>query len=64
MTEEEYVIEMLCSLPKHLLLMRMNNNPKLPRWLLLIDIQYVIKALDCYDNVRYVNLRKEMYSEL
>ena len=42
MTEEEYVIEMLCSLPKHLLLMRMNNNPKLPRWLLSTDIQYVM----------------------
>lgn len=59
MTEYEYIIEMLCQIPKSLLQKRINNNPKIPNWLKNVSKETVKDALTKYDEIKYVEMRKE-----
>ncbi len=58
MTEKEYLLEMLCCLPKELILLKLNNSNNIPKWLKGIDNATVKEALDIYDTPKYVNIRK------
>ncbi len=58
MTEKEYLLEMLCCLPKELILLKLNNSNNIPKWLKGIDNATVKEALDFYDTPKYVNIRK------
>ena len=59
MTEKEYVIEMLCSLPEDLLISRKQKKSNIPKWLELIDDKDVEDACLVYNDEKYVKIRKE-----
>lgn len=64
MTEYEYQIEMLCCLPKQLLINKLNNVDSIPKWLKLIDEQTINEALCLYETGKYRNKREEMIKTL
>ena len=59
MTEEEYLLEMLCCLPKELLTQRMANARNVPAWLKGIEVEDVSCALRHYNDEAYQKMREE-----
>ena len=57
MTEKEWLIEMLCCLPKESLYNRINGKQSTPEWLSQISIEDVREALNLYDVEEYVTKR-------
>ena len=58
MTEKEYFIEMLCSLPKDILEDRINGSGNIPDWLIGIPYEDIKEALCHYDEKRYTVMRE------
>ncbi len=59
MTEKEWLIEMLCCLPKTTLINRAAGKKSGSEWLNRIDVKYVKDAIGVYDNEEYVKIREE-----
>lgn len=64
MTEHEYVLEMLCCLPKELLTSKLENSDMIPEWLLNIDNESISEALEHYDTEKYAKIREKMLNAL
>ena len=60
MTEKEYVIEMICSLPKYYLLARLKKNWPSPKIVRGFEEDVVREALQLYDCPKYKKMRKEL----
>ena len=60
MTEKEFILEMLCSLPISILETRVKNEyEKIPSWLNKIEITYVCEAIKHYNDEKYKMMRQE-----
>ena len=59
MTEKEWLIEMLCCLPKTTLIKRAAGKKTGSEWLNRIDVKCVKDAIGVYDNEEYVKIREE-----
>ncbi|MBQ8300816.1 MAG: hypothetical protein IJX57_02485 [Clostridia bacterium] len=57
--EREYIIQMLCSVPKELLQHKIKKSVGLPEWLTSINVSTVKEALKVYDEPKYVKFRKK-----
>lgn len=68
MTEHEYMIEMLCSLPKCLLEKRIfdlgQTRDNVPKWLINIEDDLIIEALSVYEKEYYIAKREEIRNAL
>ena len=64
MTEKEFVIEMLCCLPRELLELRHSGSDEIPDWLKKTDDALVQAAHDLYDDPKYIKMRKEQEDAL
>ena len=60
MTEKEFIIEMLCCIPKELLEKRKRNSIAVPNWLKKTEMDYVVEALGKYDDKYYRKIREDM----
>lgn len=59
MSEEQCIINMLCSLPKKILIDRIKGRKdRIPDWLNSIDLLYVQKAIEHYDDKKFIAMRK------
>lgn len=58
MTEKEFLLEMLCCLPKETLLLKLDNSTEIPKWLKNIDNHIVREAIDKYDSKKYSEHRE------
>lgn len=59
MTEQEYILEMLCSLPLELLKDRIHHKEhSVPDWLKNIDDNDVKQAILHYNDDLYIEIRK------
>ena len=58
MTEKEYLLEMLCCLPKELLQKRVKEQIEIQEyWLNEIDVEIIRQALLVYDEPMYKEIR-------
>lgn len=66
MSEKEYIVEMLCCIPKRTLTLRANHPASnfLPKWLKTTETDYIQEALRVYNEEKYVKMRKEMSKSL
>lgn len=66
MSEKEYVIEMLCCIPKRTLTLRANHPASnfLPKWLKTTENDYIQEALRVYYEEKYVKMREEILKNL
>ena len=64
MTGQEYLIEILCCLPKELLNKRMKNSKEIPLWLEEIEEKNIKIAIKRYDEQRYKIIREQMLETL
>ena len=58
MSEHEYLLEMLCCLPKELLFLKLNKFDKIPDWLKGIDNNVIKEAIELYENLEYAEQRE------
>lgn len=56
--KDKYLIEMLCCLPKEMLLAKLDNSNDISEWLKQIDSKVVLDALTVYNNKVYTKRRK------
>lgn len=63
MTEEEFMIEMLCCLPKELLIKKLKGDNDIPDFLITMDDFYVHSAIEHYEDTKYVNVRENSREE-
>ena len=58
MTEQEFILEMLCSLPLDLLQKRNNNEQDIPEWLKRTEKMLIQQALEHYNDEEYIETRR------